>query len=91
MSFQSSLLISEDKRYDLPLKRDFPSTNQLYCNESMSFQECELAILRQAVDEAETTQGKNIANNSEVLRMISILETFFEKKTMHLLWRNSNQ
>ena len=45
--------------------------NSELCNESMSFQECELAILRQAVDEAETTQGKNIANNSEVLRMIS--------------------
>jgi hypothetical protein len=36
ISSQSSLTISEDKRKDLPLKRDLPSTNQLYCNESMS-------------------------------------------------------
>ena len=54
--------------------------NSELCNESMSFQECELAILRQAVDEAETSQGKNIANNSEVLRMISILEIFLKRK-----------
>ena len=54
--------------------------NSELCNKSMSFQECELAILRQAVDDAETTQGKNIATNSEVLRMISILETFLKRK-----------
>ena len=54
--------------------------NSELCNKSMSFQECELAILRQAVDDAESTQGKNIATNSEVLRMISILETFLKRK-----------
>ena len=32
--------------------------NNPLCNNKMSFEECELAILRQAVDESETIRAK---------------------------------
>jgi hypothetical protein len=47
----------------------------------MTFQECELAILRNAVDETEKVRGQKIAKNDDVKRMIKILENFlFSKK-----------
>jgi len=50
------------------------------CNESMTFQECELAILREAVDENDKIISEKIANSEEVKKMISILEDFLSKK-----------
>ena len=47
------------------------------CNQDMTFEECELAILRQAVDETEKLQQeKKIANSQEVQNMIAIVEKF---------------
>ena len=37
-----------------------------YCDNEMTFQECELAILRHAVDESEKLQGQKVANSEEV-------------------------
>ena len=53
-------------------KRSFPSI----CDKNMSFQECELAILRQAVDENEKESKNKIANSDEVQKMVSIVEDF---------------
>ena len=54
-----------------------------YCDESMTFQDCELAILRHAVDESEKIQGQKIANSEDIKKMIQILETFLiEKRTI---------
>jgi hypothetical protein len=50
------------------------------CNESMTFQECELAILREAVDENDKIISEKNANSEEVKKMISILEDFLTKK-----------
>jgi len=50
------------------------------CNDKMTFNECELAILRHAVDETTEVQGKQIVHNEEVQRMISILENFLIRK-----------
>ena len=47
------------------------------CDPTLSFEECELAILRQAVDETEKKQQeKKIANSEEVQKMIAIVEKF---------------
>lgn len=47
------------------------------CDPDLSFEECELAILRQAVDETEKVQQeKKIANSEEVQKMIAIVEKF---------------
>lgn len=46
----------------------------------LTFSDCELAILRQAVDEAEEIQGKKVANSPEVKRIIGIVENFIRRK-----------
>lgn len=54
--------------------------NSHLCDNKMTFQECELAILRNAVDEAEVEHTKGLAQNEEIQRMISILEEFIRKE-----------
>lgn len=54
--------------------------NSELCDDSMTFQDCELAILRHAVDETETIQSQKIANSDEIKRMIAILEVFLKRK-----------
>lgn len=50
------------------------------CDNEMTFEECELAILRQAVDENEKAQGEKITNNEQITKMIDILEEFLRSK-----------
>ena len=50
------------------------------CSDKMTFNECELAILRHAVDESDKQQSEKMANSDEVIRMIHILEDFIRKK-----------
>jgi hypothetical protein len=52
------------------------------CDKSMTFQECELAILRSAVDLAETKMGRRLVNTPEVQDMIQIVEGFLKKKSL---------
>jgi len=52
------------------------------CNKQMTFQDCELAILRSAIDKAEEIQGRKVANSSEVKRIIGIVENFLRKKSL---------
>ena len=49
----------------------------------LTFSDCELAILRTAVDNAEEKQGRQVANSPEIKRIIGILENFLRKK--HLI------
>jgi hypothetical protein len=48
----------------------------------MTFEECELAILRQAVDESEEIKGKKTAMNEDVKKIIDILERFLQEKPL---------
>ena len=52
------------------------------CNDDMTFQDCELAVLRHAVDENETLQGKKIANSEDVKDIIKIVEDFLMRKKL---------
>jgi hypothetical protein len=52
------------------------------CDKKMTFQECELAILRMAVDLAQEKVGKRVINSPEVQEMIHILEDFLRKKNL---------
>ena len=45
---------------------------------NLSFAECELAILRIAVDEAQEKMGKRIVSTPEVQNIINIVETFIQ-------------
>lgn len=51
------------------------------CNK-LSFQDCELTILRAAVDKAEKKQGAKTANSEEIKRMILIVEAFIKNKKL---------
>ena len=42
------------------------------CNEHMRFQECELAIVRAAVDKAEEVQGRRVVRLPEVKKIINV-------------------
>ena len=48
----------------------------------LTFADCELAILRQAVDKMQELQGKEMATSSEVKRIIGIVENFIRSKKL---------
>jgi hypothetical protein len=52
------------------------------CEDNMSFQECELAILRHAVDETEEKVNSTAVRNPEIDQIISILEEFLVTKKL---------
>lgn len=52
------------------------------CDKNMTFNDCELAILRAAVDKAEERQGRKTANSPEIKRIIGIVENFLRKKEL---------
>ena len=46
----------------------------------LSFADCELAILRMAVDQAEEKMGKRVVNSEDVQKIIDIVEDFIKRK-----------
>jgi hypothetical protein len=48
----------------------------------LSFTECELAILRMAVDKAEEKMGRRIVNSEDVQKIIDIVEEFIKRKRL---------
>lgn len=54
------------------------------CTKEMSFAECELALLRHAVDTADVQQKQKVTNAPEVQRMIDILVQFLKRKKLVL-------
>ena len=61
------------KRHEAPTKN--------MCK-GLTFQDCELAILRMAVDNAEEKLGKRIVNSEEIKKMIVIVEDFIKLKNL---------
>jgi len=56
--------------------------NTELCDDKLTFQECELAILRHAVDETEKIQGEKKAQSEDVKKIIEIVEDFLLKKRL---------
>jgi hypothetical protein len=52
------------------------------CDKSMNFNECELAVLRSAVDLAQEKIGKRVVNTPEIQEMITIVENFIRRKNL---------
>lgn len=52
------------------------------CDKSLTFQDCELAILRNAVDLAGNKMGKQLVNTPDVQQMIKIVEDFINRKNL---------
>ena len=59
--------------------------NNKLCNNKMSFDDCELAVLRHAVDETEKKQGAAKVNNEDVKQILNIVEDFLRKKKINML------
>ena len=62
-----------------------PRYDNSVCENDMTFQDCELAILRKAVDDSEIKQGQIIATNEDVKKIIEILEEFLKLKKVIML------
>ena len=56
----------------------------------LSFQDKELAILREAIDKNEKIQGKQTLDDPKIKRIIEIVEQFLMKKKTFMLWGNRN-
>lgn len=52
------------------------------CDRNLPFHECELALLRNAVDKAEDIKGYDEANSVEIKKMIHIVETFIKDEKL---------
>ena len=52
------------------------------CKTGLSFEECELAILRQAVDEIEQETGESKIKNPKIAQIVDIVEDFLRKKKL---------
>ena len=48
----------------------------------LTFQDCELAILRNAIDVADKIKGKTKMNSPEIRKIISIVENFIRRKSL---------
>jgi hypothetical protein len=55
------------------------------CDRGVSFDDCELTILRAAVDDAEEKIGKRIINSPEIQKIIEIVENFIKKKVLFVM------
>jgi len=58
------------------------TTKKEICDKSMTFNECELAILRVSVDKAEKQIGKETVNSPEVKKIVTIVENFLRRKKL---------
>lgn len=63
-------------------KKKHNKYNHPACDNKMTFDDCELAILRQAVDKNEETKGKKIVNTTEIKSILKIVEDFLIKKKL---------
>ena len=52
------------------------------CNKKLTFEEKELALLRNAVDNFEVKTGEKIAQSPDIINIIKILEEFLKKKKL---------
>ena len=52
------------------------------CDNKMTFQECEVAILRHAVDEMDVKRGEKTASSPDVIKMMQVVEDFLMDKKL---------
>lgn len=65
------------------IKKKSSKTNKpSVCENKMAFEECELAVLRQAVDENEKLKGRSIVQSEEIQNILKIVEEFIINKKL---------
>ena len=72
--------------YNISNKKDLTKIQNKYnnelCDDNMTFEECELTILRQAVDITEKVSKRKLANNEDITNILKVLENFLKKKKL---------
>uniref|UniRef100_A0A6C0JJG2 Poly(A) polymerase catalytic subunit domain-containing protein n=1 Tax=viral metagenome TaxID=1070528 RepID=A0A6C0JJG2_9ZZZZ len=53
-----------------------------HCDNKMTFEECEMAILRHAIEETEKLKGETAVNSPEIKKMLVIVEDFIIHKKL---------
>jgi Poly(A) polymerase catalytic subunit len=66
----------------LPIHKIYKKFNSDLCDNDMTFHDCELEILRNAVDETEKEKGAKVANSEEVKKLLNIVENFIINKKL---------
>jgi hypothetical protein len=66
----------------LPIHKIYKKFDSDICDNKMTFHDCELEILRNAVDESEKVRGNKIANSEEVKKLLKIVEQFLIRKKL---------
>jgi hypothetical protein len=64
------------------MKKHHTHKHKQLCDKSQHYEDCELTILREAVDRAEEIQGQNVIKNPEIKKIITIVEDFIRKKKL---------
>ena len=59
-----------------------PKFNTKLCDNNMTFQDCEVAILRNALDEGELIKAEKLVNNEDIKKILVIVEDFIIKKRL---------
>lgn len=57
-----------------------PKYDVKYCDNKMKFEDCEMAILRHAIDENEEKINQSLIKSDNIQKIITILEDFLIKK-----------
>ena len=57
-------------------------TKTVKCDKDLTFEECELTILRSAVDLAQEKMAKKVLNSPEIQDIIRVVEDFLRKKQL---------
>ena len=74
--------IHQNKRSRKRSRNRVDKYKNIACNNKMTFQECEMAILRNAVDENESAMGRQIVSNEDIKNILKIVENFIVNKKL---------
>jgi hypothetical protein len=66
----------------LPINKIYNKFNSELCENTMTFHDCELEILRNSIYESEKIRGEKIVNSEEVKNLLVIVENFIVRKKL---------
>lgn len=71
--------MSSENEISSNIEKEKEKYNTILCNKDMMEDECEMAILQNAVNESESLEGARQVNDPQIKKMIRILEKFLSK------------
>jgi hypothetical protein len=82
ISGSSSSSSSDEEDYRTNRRTNKKQMKNNICPLNLKFEDCELLILRTAVDSAEAEQGKKTANSEDIQKIISVVEKFIKTEAL---------